>query len=466
MVLVAGFMTLLDVSIVNVALPSIDASLDASEASVQLIVAGYSLTFGLLLVAAGRAGDIFGRRRLFMIGVAGFVAASLGCGLAPTAQWLVILRLLQGSFAGILNPQVLGLIQDLFKGNERARAFGAYGVIVGISTALGPLIGGLLIALIGPEYGWRAVFLINVPIGLVLVPLAYRWLPRSSGTKTRWTWKQFDPVAMMLLGGAVVAIMWPFLVAAEGGVGLGAAPLWLIALGVVVLALLWGWERMWVRQGGAPLIDPRLFRSASYILGVATGFTYFAGFTSIFIVITLYFQQGLGFTPLQAGLAQMPFAIASGAAAGLSGVLVGRFGRSVPVIGSVTMLISVVGVGIVTGVMPEEQAPWWIIGILTLAGIGSGLVISPNQALTLDKAPAEAAGVAAALLQTMQRMGTSIGLAVVTTTFYMGVSNQSYQSGASQAMWVIAALIFLTVILNLVDRFRRQEGTQETSSIA
>lgn len=466
MILVAGFMTLLDVSIVNVALPSIDASLGASEAAVQLIVAGYSLTFGLLLVAAGRAGDIFGRRRLFMSGVAGFVVTSLGCGIAPTAQWLVILRLLQGGFAGILNPQVLGLIQDLFKGNERAKAFGGYGVMVGISTALGPLIGGLLIAFIGPEHGWRAVFLINVPIGLVLVPLAYRWLPRSNGTKTRWSWKLFDPIAMVLLGGAVVTIMWPFLVASEGGIGLASAPLWLIAVGLLILAVLWGWERIWVRQGGVPLIDGRLFRSASYILGVATGFTYFAGFTSIFVVVTLYFQQGLGFTPLQAGLAQMPFAIASGAAAGLSGTLVGRFGRTVPVIGSMTMLISVIGVGIVTAIVPEGQVAWWIIGVLALAGIGSGLVISPNQALTLDKAPAEAAGVAAALLQTMQRMGTSIGLAVVTTTFFMGISSRGYQTGASWAMWVIAALIFATVVLNLVDRFRRQEGKQDASPIA
>ena len=175
----AGFMTLLDVSIVNVALPSIEASLGAGPSDLQWIVAGYTLAFGLVLVPAGRLGDVRGRRTVFVAGLTGFVVASAACGLATTPEMLAVMRLVQGLAAGVLNPQVVGLIQQLFTGPERGRAFGLFGATIGVSTAVGPLLGGLLLAVFGEDQGWRAVFLVNVPLGAVLIPLALRYLPRT-----------------------------------------------------------------------------------------------------------------------------------------------------------------------------------------------------------------------------------------------------------------------------------------------
>lgn len=234
-VLAAGFMTLLDVSIVNVALPSIEANLGASPHEIQWIIAGYALTFGLTLVAAGRGGDIFGRRLFFLVGLSGFVLASAGCGFATDATMLALARLLQGMFAGILNPQVLGIMQDLFKGPARARAFGVFGIVVGISTAIGPALGGVLIGLAPPDIGWRLVFLINLPIGAVVLPLAAKYLPRSRGIRDRRgsLWGQFDLVGVILVGLTVVLVMWPFLSSSgEGGStnGAGGAPYWLLGV--------------------------------------------------------------------------------------------------------------------------------------------------------------------------------------------------------------------------------------------
>lgn len=463
-VLIAGFITLLDVSIVNVALPSIEEALHATATQIQWVVAGYSLTFGLLLAASGRAGDLFGRRRLFIIGILGFVFASLGCGLAPTAMWLVILRLIQGMFAGVLNPQILGLIQDLFVGKERARAFGGYGLMIGISTAVGPLLGGALLTAFGAQHGWRLVFLINVPIGLVVAFLAHRWLPRHDVDKEEKAGagllRQFDPVGVIVLGVAVVLVMWPFLSSShESGGTLAQAPMWLLIPAAVLLAALFLWEKWWHKRGGMPLMDPRLIKNLPYMLGVTTGFVYFAGFTSIFIVLTLYLQQGLGFTPLEAGLAGTPFALVSGASSALAGRLVNRFGRNVPLVGSSIVFCSLLAITLVGAFATESIVPWVAIALLGIAGIGSGLIISPNQVLTLDNAPKDVAGVAAALLQTLQRVGTAIGLAIVTTVFFVAVDSRmeqgkdrAFEHGFTLALAVVTGLVLLTVIVNLVDK--------------
>ena len=337
-VLAAGFMTLLDVSIVNVALPSIESALNADSDELQWIVAGYALAFGLMLIISGRAGDIFGRKKLFLFGLTLFVLASLGCGLSPDGTWLMILRLVQGAAAGILNPQVLGFIQDMFKGKVRARALGMFGIIVGISTALGPVIGGSLIALAGAQHGWRLVFLINVPIGLVVIPVAMKVLPREKFTPDvpGSLLKNFDPVGLILLGLIVLGIMWPFL-AASGEVhnpDAGTPPYWLLGISAALVVVLIFWESFWRKSGASALLEPTLYKSPSFVLGLTATFFYFGGFTSIFLVITLYLQQGRGWSALAAGLASVPFAVISGAASGVSGRLVNRFGRTIPLLGA------------------------------------------------------------------------------------------------------------------------------------
>lgn len=479
-ILAAGFMTLLDVSIVNVALPSIESALGAGPDELQWIVAGYALAFGVILVAAGRAGDIFGRRRLFIIGLTGFVVTSLACGLAPTGDWLAGMRFLQGLFAGILNPQVLGLIQEFYSGKARAKAFGIFGIVVGISTAIGPIVGGLLIALAGPEHGWRLIFLINVPLGMIVIPLAAKLLPkpapRPDGGDTkrsgaRGILRTFDPVGAALLGFIVVAIMWPFLSSSgeTGPAEHSSTPYWTLLVALALLAILLVWERWWRRSGGSALLDPVLFKRPSFVLGVVAAFTYFSGFTSIFLVLTLYLQQGLGWTPLMAGLAAGPFAVLSGISSGLSGRLVNRFGRSIPVIGSLIVTLALLGMAAAAHWLPTDHAPWGVIVASAFAGIGSGLVISPNQALTLEGAPLRVAGLAAALLQTFQRLGTAIGLSAVTTAFFITVSAARATNGVAEAnarglvvaCLVIAGLVFMSVIANGIDWARRDNRTAD-----
>lgn len=470
-VLAAGFMTLLDVSIVNVALPSIESSLQAGPSQVQWAIAGYALTFGLSLVAAGRAGDIFGRRLLFIIGLAGFVIASAGCGFAPTAEWLIIMRLLQGLFAGVLNPQVLGLIQDLFQGPARAKAFGVFGVVVGVSTAIGPALGGAIIALAGPELGWRLVFLINIPIGAVVLPLAAKWLPAPPirvKTGFRAWLRQFDAVGIILLGIIVLAVMWPFL-ASSGETGPSSsgasAPYWMLGVAAALAFLLVAWERFLHSRGNQVLLDPALVHNPSFVLGVATAFFYFAGFTSIFITSTLYLQQGMGWSPLQAGLGIVPFALVSGAASGASGFLVNRFGRTVPVVGAAIVSVSMIGVAAAAAWVEMPQQPFVVLGALTVAGIGSGLVISPNQALTLDGVERNLAGIAAALLQTFQRLGTAIGLSIVTTIYFVSLSapggsatiGERHSHGIALSALAIAGILFFSFLSTLVDSLRRKK---------
>src|SRR5699024_4725665 len=246
--LVAIFMSLVGVSIVNVAIPSIQRGLDASEADVQWVLSGYALTFGVVLVAAGRAGDLMGRGGLFVIGASVFTLSSVAAGFAPDPASLNAARFLQGVGSGLLNPQGVGMIQQYFRGAARARAFGAFGSVVGVAVGIGPPLGGLLIELGGPEIGWRLTFLVNVPVGLLCLALAFRWFPKpllhrprtvAAGSGFGGVWRSLDPVGSLLLGLAVLATMLPFV---EGG----SSPwLWLtLPAGV---ALTWAWVR-WERH--------------------------------------------------------------------------------------------------------------------------------------------------------------------------------------------------------------------------
>src|SRR3954466_3531008 len=235
--LVAGFMTLLDVSIVNVALPSIRADLDLSSDALQWVLSGYALTFGLLLVPAGRFGDARGRRNAFMVGLAIFTLASAAAGLATGPLWLVVARLVQGAAAGVVNPPGSRLGPHLFEPAERGRPFGLLGATIGISTAIGPLLGGLLIQIFGAAEGWRWIFYINVPIGIVAIVLGFRWIPERPREQRQQ--ESLDPVGVLLLGVGVVLLLLPLVQEREWN---GSAK-WLLAVaGAVVLTVFVGWE--------------------------------------------------------------------------------------------------------------------------------------------------------------------------------------------------------------------------------
>ncbi|MEV0720502.1 MFS transporter, partial [Asanoa sp. NPDC050611] len=291
--LMAAFMTLLDVSIVNVALPSIQDDLGLSSGGLQWVLSGYALAFGLVLVPAGRFGDAHGRRRLFVLGLAGFTVASAAAGLAENELWLVFARLVQGVSAGVVNPQVSGLVQQMFTPPERGRPFGALGATIGVSTALGPLLGGAIIAIAGAETGWRWIFYINVPIGVVAIVLGLRWIPGRTGERAPRP--GVDPLGVVLLGAGVALVLLPLVQQRQWH---GPITWILIVAGLAVLGTFVAWELHQLRRGGTPLVDMGLFRRRSYALGSLLALAYFAGFTTTFFIFTLFLQNGLRYSPL------------------------------------------------------------------------------------------------------------------------------------------------------------------------
>ncbi|MCW2826758.1 MAG: transporter [Marmoricola sp.] len=450
--LVAGGMCLLDVSIVNVALPSIRTGLSADDSDIQWVVAGYSLAFGVALVPAGRLGDARSRRAVFMAGVAVFTLASAACGASQSALWISVARVVQGFGGGMITPQVSGFIQNLFKGPERGRAFGLFGATIGVSTAIGPLLGGLLVQLGGQDLGWRLVFYVNLPIGLLLLVLARRWLPVvPSGRR-----QSLDPVGVLLFAAATVLVLLP-VVEGRQGQSLASRPWWLLGVAATVFAVFFGWERYWARRGRETLVDLSLSRVRSYVFGVGLGMFYFAGFTSIFIILTLYLQNGLGYSALQAGLTQMPFAVGSAVAAFVAGRIVERFGRALVVGGLVAVTVALVSIDLVVphldGDVGLKVAP-----LLLLAGAGGGCVISPNVTLALDEVDPVRAGAGGGLLQTFQRVGSAIGVAVVLAQFFdrLASSRGDAAEAFSAALHTTIGLIVLALALGLVDLGRRR----------
>jgi len=451
--LFAAFMTLLDVSIVNVALPSIERDLGASATSVQWVVSGYALAFGLGLVPAGRLGDTLGRRRMFLIALSAFVATSALSGAAPTTRLLIAARLLQGVAGGMLLPQSSGLIQELFGGAERGRAFGFLGATVGLATAAGPVIGGLILAAFAGPDGWRWIFYVNLPIGLVALALAARLLPATA--RAGWRGVQLDLVGLLLLGGGVLSLLLPVVDASDGGL----TRLWpLFGVAVVLLAGFAWWEARTARRGGQPLLDPGLVRTAGYAPGLAIGLVYFIGYTGIWLVLALFFQDGLGYTPLRSGLAVTPFALGVAASAVLAGRLVGRVGRRLTVAGLTTTVLGLAATALALGHIQGDRAAWAAAGPMLLAGLGGGMVTSPNVTLTLEAVPVRMAGAAGGALQTAQRIGAAIGTALLASFFYRVLtgSGHDYPKAVSDALLCACALMLLALLLAITELWYRR----------
>ena len=458
--LVAGFMTLLDVSIVNVALPSMQQGLGASPPELAWVVSGYALTFGLVLVPSGRLGDDHGRARMYVIALVAFTAASALAGFALTATWLVIARLLQGVAGGMLNPQVLGLMQRHFHGRERGRAFGLFGAAVGISTAIGPLLGGLIIQLAGAEHGWRWVFFVNLPIGAAAVAFALRVLPRDvpDGEK-----RSLDMMGVLLLGAGLVCLLLP-LVSREGG---HSSNWFLLVASPVLLALFVLWEYWYGARGHAPLINLRLLKISSYAFGAAVGLLYFAGFTGIFFVLAVYLQRGLGYSALQAGLALTPFAVGSAVSAAYGGRIVYRFGRLLVIFGALASQVGLVGTDLVLASHPGLEAGLVIALPLLVAGAGTGFVIAPNQTVTLSEVDVASAGTAAGIQQTGQRIGSAVGIAAASGLFFSALMRGGYDvaisTGLLASVGFVGAALAVAVAELVVGSWRRSRQREPSS---
>ncbi|MDO9395986.1 MAG: MFS transporter, partial [Herbiconiux sp.] len=408
-------LTILDLSKVNVGLPSIEKSLGADSTALQLIVAGYALAFGLALVPSGRLGDLYSRRIMFIVGLSSFTVASALCAVAPTIETLLVARILQGVAAGMQMPQVLGLVQQLFQGEERGRAFGLFGATIGVSTAFGPTLGGLLIALGGPTDGWRLLFWMNVPLGVIALFFAWRLLPRTQ-PKPEGA-RSLDLIGILLLGLAVFSFMLPFVLTTGGPDDNPWRWLWLAACAAATLLFI-AWERRYERAGKSPAIHFALFGIGSYRNGLLLATAYFAAIPAVFLLTTLFLQEGLGYAPVFAGMVSIPFALTSAISSLIGGRLVTKYGRSLVVLGLVIAFVGFVLVLLAAVLPPADVSIWLMAAAMAVAGAGGGLVISPNQTLTLAEIPVTEGGVAGSMAQVGQRVGTAMGVAAASSIFF------------------------------------------------
>jgi len=428
-VLLAGmFMSLLDTTIVNVALPTIRTSLEASESTLSWIISGYALAFGLVLIPAGRIGDRFGHKWVFFTGLAIFTAASVACGLAQDSTSLIVARVIQGIGGGIFFPPVTAFIQLMFPPMKRGKAFGIMGAVIGISSALGPVIGGLLIEAIGEDTGWRWIFAINLPIGVIALIAAVILLPKGAEGKKLST----DGVGLLLLSGALVAILVPLIQGQEQG-----WPLWTyltLAGGVVLLVLFAFWERFLAARGSEPLVPPHLFSHKAFTGGVILALVYFAAFTSIFFTISLLWQSGLGHSALESGLVSTPFAIGSIIGASQSDRLAQKLGRTVLVIGVGLVAIGLIAMWLILLLVDvSDLTNWDLLAPMLVAGFGGGLFIAPNARFITATVDRTEAGAASGVIGTMQRIGSAIGIAVIGSILFGQVADYGITGPADVA---------------------------------
>jgi EmrB/QacA subfamily drug resistance transporter len=406
-VLAATFVQLLDATIVNVAIPAVRADLAATPGEIQLVLAGYQLAFACTLVAGGRLGDRFGRKRCFLVGMLAFVAASIGCAMADSGSALVITRLLQGTASGLMFPQVLSVIQVSVPGVDKPKAFGLYGATVGLSTVLGPVLGGVLLDPLGQS--WRSVFWVNVPIGLVAVAAAIRWLPESRAPQV----VRIDLLSVGLAGGGLFLLMMPLVLGRDQG-----WPWWTFAsMASGALVLTWFTLRQ-RRLGDAALVAPGLFRDRNLRLGVLMNLVFFAGIGPFFFVLVLTLQAGLGHDALAAGLTTVPFALAGALASGRSAGLARRLGTTVLVVGCALLVVGHAGVIGTLYAHGRNLQLWQLAPALAVAGFGMGLFVAPVTKLILAEVRPQEAGAASGVLATAQQVAGAFGIAVLGVVFF------------------------------------------------
>lgn len=452
-VLLAGmFMALLDTTIVNVALPTIRTSLNADEATLSWIISGYALAFGLALIPAGRIGDRIGHKWVFFTGLALFTVASFTCGLAQNDVELIVSRVVQGLAGGIFVPAVTAMIQLLFPVQVRGKAFAIMGAVIGVSTALGPIVGGLIIQAFGDENGWRGVFWVNIPIGAAALIAAALLLPAGEALDKK---NGIDWLGLFLISAGLVALLVPLIEGQDQG-----WPLWtylsLVAAAVLIVGFGF-WEVAYAKRGSNVLVPPRLFRHPAFTGGVVLSLVYFAAFTGIFFTISLLWQSGLGHTALESGFVSVPFAIGSIVGAALSNRLALRLGRTVLILGTALVAIGLTWIWLVfvftTG---PDLTNWQLLLPLLIAGFGSGCFIAPNAQFIVATVQRSDAGAASAVIQVMQRIGAAIGIAVIGSVLFGTLPSRitskadlasSFTHSAASAMLVSVCLSFAAFLL-------------------
>ena len=438
-VLMAMFMASFDIWAVNVAAPSLQRDLHVSDAALQLIVGGYAFMYASGMVTGGRLGDLFGYRRMFMIGVVSFAAASLLCGLAQSSTELVVARLFQGLTGAAMVPQVLALITATFPARERSRALAWFGVTMGLGFVSGQILGGGLIQANIAGLGWRAIFLVNVPVGVAALIASALVVPAAWGQRR----PRLDPLGALGVSASLALALVPLTLGRDEG-----WPVWTwvsLAAALPVLALTVAWERRLARRGGEPLLDLPLFRDRAFSAGLLVNFGLVFFFGSFMFVLTLLLQAGLGQSPLQAGIEALPLAAAFTTMSILSPRIQARLGARAITVGAVITTIGTIALAY-TGARYHGQLTGWDLAPSTaLIGLGQGISMPLLIGAVLTHVQPERAGAAAGILTTTQQFGAASGIAVIGAVFYSALGatpdRATFVSAMVVAMSVNAALV-------------------------
>jgi EmrB/QacA subfamily drug resistance transporter len=419
----AFVMDLLDSTIVNIAIPSIQANLGASYAMIQWMIAGYSLTFALLLITGGRMGDVFGYKKTFLVGVAGFTVASLLTGVAPNAIFLVVARLIQGAMAAIMVPQVMSMMQIIYKPHERTQVMGLFGMLAGLAASLGPIIGGFLIEANIFGWDWRPIFLINLPVGIAAIIFGIKYLPEGKSEHPL----HIDVKGTLLIIVALSLLIFPLIQGRELD-----WPVWIIgmlATAVPALALFGWYENRKHKQDKSALIVPSLFGKRSFVSGLILNVVLQSIMIGYFLTFTLVLQAGLGIDVLKAALIGVPTAVGMTVGfATLGQKLIPKFGRDVIAIGSVLFAAGLLYTTWVITHYSLHVAGWQFIPGLFVSGVGMSLIMAPIFSAALQDVDPSHAGSASGVLNAVQQVGAAVGIAIIGVIFFGQLNHGAYKS--------------------------------------
>lgn len=430
----AAFMDLIDVTIVNVALPSIGTDLNASPAQLEWVVSAYLLAFAMLLVTGGRLGDIYGRRRIFVTGVVGFTLLSLAATLAPTAMVLVVTRVGQGAFAALMVPQMLSSIQVMYSPKERPAVFGAVGAVSGLAAVVGPLLGGWLVTADLWGAGWRTIFAINLPVGVVIAVAAVALVPNS--TADRPLRLDLSGVALATIG--VFLLTFPLVQGRERG-----WPWWIwvmLAASAVVLGAFARYQLRREVRDGSSLLPMRLFANRGYTAGLVVQSSFQFSLVALSLTLTIYLQTGLGFSAIGAGLAFLPFSLSAVVGTAIAVPLGVRLGRVVVLVGALTLCGATWWMARIVAAQGPRLSGWDLLPAMVVAGVGLGLLVVPLVDIALATVPTDDAGAASGAYSTLQQTGAALGVAVVGVVFFdvagAAFTQPRLQEAVVAASWV------------------------------
>ena len=409
--LAAEVMDLLDALVTNIAAPSIRADIGGGASTIQWLGAAYTLAMAVGLITGGRLGDIVGRRRMFLIGALGFTAGSVLCAVSQSPEMLIAFRGMQGLFGAVMLPQGLGLIKEMFAEKEMGAAFGMFGPVMGLSSVGGPVLAGWLIDADYFGTGWRMIFLINLPLGLLALFGGLRFLPESRSARP----PRLDLAGVVLVAAASLLIVYPLVQGRELG-----WPAWTfasMAASVAVFALFGWYESRKHRTGGDPLVMPSLFRKRGFTGGLIVGVVFFSTLSGFSLILSLFAQLGLGYSPLKAGLTGVPLSLGMIAGFGAAQA-VQRLGRTVIHIGTAIIAAGMVGIVVTLRLAGIGVTPWQLIPALAVAGLGMGMMMAPFFDIVLAGVEQHETGAASGALTAVQQLGSTLGIAVLGTLFF------------------------------------------------